>query len=111
MDHAAQTGLASFAEKKPRRILGARTLGTVVKSGGFSMFTLLRVLSARRILIEQLPALAAAWLIAELFYKFHSFSLEAAAFLATWFVFDGLIQLAKRVIGGRHETAASAGQH
>ena len=34
------------------------------------MFTLLRMLSVRRLLIEQLPSIAAAWLIAELFYKF-----------------------------------------
>jgi hypothetical protein len=75
------------------------------------MFTLLRVLSVRRILIEQLPALAGAWLVAELFYKFHSFSLEAAAFLATWFAFDGLIQLVKRVIGGGDETVTSTARH
>jgi hypothetical protein len=50
-------------------------------------------------------------LVAELFYKFHSFSLEAAASLATWFVFDGLIHLVKRVIGGWNETAASTPQH
>lgn len=56
------------------------------------MFTLLRLLPARQLWIEQLPAMAAAWLVAELFYKFHSFSLECAAFLATWFVFDALIQ-------------------
>ena len=33
-----------------------------------------------------------AWIIAELFYKFHSFTLECAAFLATWFVIDALVQ-------------------
>jgi hypothetical protein len=26
--------------------------------------------------------------VAELFYKFHSFTLECLAFLATWYVFD-----------------------
>lgn len=56
------------------------------------MFTLLRLLPARRLLAEQLPALLVAWLIAELFYKFHSFSLECAAFLATWGVLDAAIQ-------------------
>ena len=63
------------------------------------MFTLLRMLSAKRILIEQLPAIAGAWVIAELFYKFHSFTLECAAFLVTWFVFDASIQFAKRLFG------------
>lgn len=70
------------------------------------MFTLLRMLSARRIFVEQLPALAAAWVIAELLYKFHSFTLECAAFLATWFVFDALIQFGKRLFGAGPEPAA-----
>lgn len=70
------------------------------------MFTLLRTLPVKRLLIEQLPALAAAWLIAELFYKFKSFSLECAAFLATWFVLDALLQLAKRLLGIGHEGIA-----
>ena len=66
------------------------------------MFTLLRMLPWQRILIEQLPALAGAWLIAELVYKFHSFSLETAAFLATWFVLDAAIQGLRRLAqGGR----------
>ncbi len=30
--------------------------------------------------------LSIAFVIAETFYKFHSFTLEAAAFLATWYV-------------------------
>lgn len=70
------------------------------------MFTLLRMLSARRILAEQLPAIAAAWVIAELFYKFHSFTLECAAFLVTWLVFDALIQFGKRLFGAATEPAA-----
>jgi len=32
-----------------------------------------------------------SFLIAEFFYKFHSFSLECAAFLVTWFVLDIVI--------------------
>lgn len=72
------------------------------------MFTLLRMLSVRRLLIEQFPSIAAAWLIAELFYKFHSFSLECAAFLATWFVFDALVQGAKRLLGSDRDALAAA---
>jgi hypothetical protein len=56
------------------------------------MYTLFRVLPIKRLVYEQAPALALAWLIAELFYKFHSFTLECAAFLATWFVIDVAIQ-------------------
>ena len=62
------------------------------------MYMLLRMLSVRQLLIEQLPALATAWLIAELFYKFKSFSLECAAFLVTWFVLDALIQGVRRLV-------------
>ncbi|CAD5366058.1 conserved hypothetical protein [Rubrivivax sp. A210] len=60
------------------------------------MFTLLRLLPARRLLSEQLPALLIAWLIAELFYKFHSFSLECGAFLVTWGALDAAIQGLRR---------------
>lgn len=34
----------------------------------------------------QLPPLIAALLVAELFFKFHSFTLEAIPFLALWYV-------------------------
>lgn len=56
------------------------------------MYTLFRVLPFKRLAYEQVPALTLAWIIAELFYKFHSFTLECGAFLATWFVLDALIQ-------------------
>lgn len=56
------------------------------------MYTLIRLLPKKRLLTEQMPALALAWVSAELFYKFHSFTLECAAFLATWFVIDVVVQ-------------------
>lgn len=56
------------------------------------MYTLFRMLPIKRLAYEQVPALGLAFLIAELFYKFHSFTLECAAFLATWFVVDVAIQ-------------------
>jgi hypothetical protein len=65
------------------------------------MYMLLRTLSARQLWVEQLPALATAWLIAELFYKFRSFSLECAAFLVTWFVLDASIQAVRRLFSPR----------
>jgi hypothetical protein len=33
-----------------------------------------------------------AFIIAELFYKFHSFALETAAFLVTWYLLDVIAQ-------------------
>jgi hypothetical protein len=61
------------------------------------MYTLLRTLPLRRLWLEQLPAIALAWTMAELFYKFKSFSLECAAFLLTWFVIDAALQGVKRL--------------
>ena len=60
------------------------------------MFTLIRMLSWRDLMVGQMPAFLAALLIAETFYKFHSFLLETGAFLVTWYAFDGVITLAKR---------------
>jgi hypothetical protein len=61
-------------------------------SQGGSVFTLLRVVPRSQVLSRQLPAFAISLIIAELFYKFHSFSLECLAFLGTWYVVDLIIQ-------------------
>ena len=52
------------------------------------MYTLTRKLPLKPLLVTQAPAIAVSLLIAELFYKFHSFTLECCAFLATWYVLD-----------------------
>jgi len=70
------------------------------------MFTLLYSISTKRMFFEQVPAAGAAWIIAELFYKFHSFTLECAAFLVTWFVFDAAVWGIKRVIRGPEKRTA-----
>lgn len=57
------------------------------------MFRLLTSISTGELFKRQLPVFLIAFLIAELFYKFHSFTLECVAFLATWFVLDGAVQL------------------
>lgn len=56
------------------------------------MFTMLQKLPPKRIALEQLPTFAVSLIIAEFFYKFHSFSMECIAFLFTWFVIDALLQ-------------------
>ena len=72
------------------------------------MFTLLRTLPIRQLLLEQLPAIVLSFVVAELFYKFHSFTLECLAFLATWFVIDAGIsigsRLARRTLPDRAES-------
>ena len=60
------------------------------------VYTLIKSLPLRSLLAAQAPALAASWLIAELFYKFGSFTLELAAFFATWFVIDTVLSFALR---------------
>ena len=64
------------------------------------MFTLAKLLPLRQLLAEQVPAITASFLIAEVFYKFHSFTLECLAFLATWSVLDGLINLVRSRLRG-----------
>ena len=63
------------------------------------MYTLIRSLPLRSILAAHGPALAGSWLIAELLYKFGSFTLELAAFFATWFVIAAVLSFALRLFG------------
>jgi hypothetical protein len=69
------------------------------------MFTLIRMLTVKQLVAEQLPALTLAFVIAELFYKLHSFTLECLAFLATWLLLDALITLGLRLA---HAVGAAA---
>lgn len=55
------------------------------------MYTLWRGMHDGRAAWVEVPTLAASVAIAEFFYKFHSFSLECLAFLATWFVLGGAV--------------------
>ena len=58
------------------------------------MFTLLRSVPLRRLLLQQLPSLTLSLIVADTFYKFHSFLLETGAFLATWLVIDAVASTA-----------------
>ena len=60
------------------------------------MYTLTRILPTRTLVLEQAPALGGSLLVAEVFYKFHSFTLECLAFLATWYIFDAAISRVAR---------------
>ena len=50
------------------------------------MFTLIRSLGFRTALRQEATPLTISLMIAQLFFRFHSFILECGAFLATWFV-------------------------
>ena len=62
------------------------------------MFELIRSVPLRRLLFRQAPALVASLVIAELFYKFGSFTLECLGFLATWFVIDAFLAGIARIL-------------
>jgi hypothetical protein len=67
------------------------------------MYSLIKSLTLRSFVIEQLPVLLLSFIIAEIFFKFHSFTLEALAFLATWFVLDWIVQSARRMVARKAE--------
>lgn len=72
------------------------------------MYRLIRTLSTIRLAVEQVASLGLAWLVAELFYKFGSFTLELVAFLATWFVIDWLVQAVSPRVVARSAPSADA---
>jgi hypothetical protein len=57
------------------------------------MFRLLTSISSGELFKRQLPVFLVAFVVAEMFYKFHSFTLECGAFLATWFALDAALHL------------------
>ena len=70
------------------------------------MFELLRSSTLRQLLARQAPALVISLVVAELFYKFGSFTLECLGFLATWFVFDAVLAHLGRALSGPAEGEA-----
>jgi hypothetical protein len=82
-------------------------------SGPFASITASLGTAASRLgelLGSHAPSAVVAIIIAELFYKFHSFTLECLAFLATWYVIDTITQgpykeLRRRIWG--RDTAAT----
>ena len=56
------------------------------------MHRLIRSNNLKHLLVCEAPALVIALVIAELFYKFGSFTLECLAFLATWYLSSFLVE-------------------
>ena len=56
------------------------------------MYTLIHQVGLRKGLLVEAPSLLSSMIIAETFYKFHSFILETGAFLVTWYVLDAVLQ-------------------
>ena len=70
------------------------------------MYSLMRCLSLKKMLFGQVPVLVISFVIAEIFYKFHSFTLECGAFLATWFVLDWATVTLLKVLKPEKESPA-----
>ena len=70
------------------------------------MYTLMRLVPLRALLMQQVPTLGISLAVAEVFYKFHSFVLECAAFLATWYAIDFVWQ---QVTAGLRRARGKAG--
>ena len=64
------------------------------------MYTYVKDVGVPAFLLREAPAFGASFLIAELFYKFHSFTLECLAFLATWYVLSWVQATLFRLGGG-----------
>ena len=71
------------------------------------MYQLLRGRSLKAILTDALPPLALAFIIAELFFKWGSFTLECAGFLGVWFALDWAWS---KLLARRTETPAPSAQ-
>lgn len=62
------------------------------------MFSYVKQVGLSTALSQEAPAFLVSFVIAEVFYKFHSFTLECAAFLVTWYV---LSWVQSRLFGSR----------
>lgn len=65
------------------------------------MYELIRHALLHKLLPQQILSGGVAFIIANQFYRFHSFGLECIAFLITWGVFDFLTQKLSKLFGGR----------
>ena len=62
------------------------------------MYSYVKTVGVPTFVVREAPAFAAAFVIAEIFYKFHSFTLETGAFLVTWY---GLSWVQSAITGRR----------
>lgn len=74
------------------------------------MYALIHRVGVHEGLRLEAPSLMVSMIVAELFYRFHSFSLECLAFLATWFVVSYLARRSPPHFDGQrtHQPATEA---
>lgn len=68
------------------------------------MYTLIADARLRKGVISEGPPLLLSMLVAEAFYKFHSFGLECVALLVTWFVMSYLFSLVRGLRAAKQNT-------
>ena len=54
------------------------------------MYSYVKTIGVPAVLVREAPAFAVSFVIAEMFYKFGSFTLETGAFLVTWYALSFL---------------------
>ncbi len=69
------------------------------------MYTLIKNPELRNGLVAEAPSLAVSAVTAEIIYKFHSFTAECVAFLATWFAVSYLLTVARSLLAKRAQKA------
>lgn len=76
------------------------------------MYRMIRSHGVRQTVWQEAPMALASLLIAELFYKFHSFVLEFLAFLATWYVLSLIANKASKLLSrdGRRASWLQSGR-
>ncbi len=72
------------------------------------MYTLVKTVPLRQLAKTEVLPFGIAFVVAELFYKFHSFALESLAFLATWFVISWLANEIGNLLQGKSKSKTSA---
>jgi hypothetical protein len=72
------------------------------------MLTLLKLFRSRSVYLSETTSFVAALVVAELFYKFHSFLLETGAFLVTWLVLAAIVDTAINWLSPGADTRPSA---
>ena len=65
------------------------------------MYTMLRANGLLSNIRLEMPTGLVAFMIAEVFYKFHSFALECLAFLITWLFFSWLASMVSSLFKNR----------
>lgn len=70
------------------------------------MYSLLKTVSNRELLFRHMPSAGTSLLIAEAFFKFGSFTLEAIGFLLTWVIADAIFGVVSTALDhprGKHQ--------